>query len=93
MRRSAGIVIVVLLFCVQGREARALTEMIKDINSLGGTQAYPYGFADVDGTLFVGATDLAHGRELWKSDGSEEGTVIVEMPWDPRAGYRATSPT
>ncbi|HEX7448432.1 MAG TPA: ELWxxDGT repeat protein, partial [Pirellulales bacterium] len=35
------------------------------------------------GTLFFTANDGTHGRELWKSDGSEAGTVLVEDigPW------------
>ena len=35
-------------------------------------------FIDVDGTLFYRATDGTHGLELWKSDGTEEGTVLVK---------------
>jgi ELWxxDGT repeat protein len=30
-----------------------------------------------NGTLFFTATDGAHGRELWKSDGTDAGTVMV----------------
>ena len=35
-------------------------------------------FANVNGTLFFTATDGTHGRELWKSDGTEAGTVLVK---------------
>ena len=40
---------------------------------------------DVNGTLFFAANDGANGRELWKSDGTEVGTVMVKnidpRPW------------
>ncbi len=33
---------------------------------------------EVNGTIFFGADDGVHGRELWKSDGSTAGTVMVK---------------
>ena len=38
----------------------------------------PFGFAGVAGTLFFNADDGIHGRELWKSDGTKAGTVLVK---------------
>ena len=32
----------------------------------------------VNGTLFFAADDGVHGRELWKSDGTAAGTVLVK---------------
>ncbi len=49
---------------------------LKNIN-LGG-YSYPNSLTAVDDTLFFTATDGMHGRELWRSDGTEEGTVLVK---------------
>ena len=43
----------------------------------------------VDGRLLFGASDGAHGRELWRSDGTPEGTVPVQ---DIAPGPTSSSP-
>src|SRR5262249_26350665 len=71
---------------VDGRElgrsdgTAAGTFMVKDINP-GSSYGFPLGsypsyLTDVGGTLFFAANDST-GRELWKSDGTEAGTVLV----------------
>jgi ELWxxDGT repeat protein len=58
------------------------TVLIKDINlgmiGLAPAGSYPENLTDVNGTLFFIATDGATGNELWKSDGTEAGTVLIK---------------
>ena len=70
---------------------KAGTTMVKDIRpgpggSLG--QFGDNGFTDVAGTLFFEANDGTHGHELWKSDGTSAGTVLVD---DIRPGRPGSS--
>lgn len=58
------------------------TMMVKDIRP-GMTGSFPNGsnpnnFLDINGTLFFSATDGINGSELWKSDGTAAGTVMVK---------------
>ncbi|NIP52547.1 MAG: hypothetical protein GWN61_15505, partial [candidate division Zixibacteria bacterium] len=40
--------------------------------------SYPSSLINVNGTLFFAASDGIHGYELWKSDGTAAGTVMVK---------------
>ena len=48
-----------------------------DIRS-GSDSSAPSGLTNVDGTLFFAANDGSNGTELWKSDGTAAGTVLVK---------------
>jgi ELWxxDGT repeat protein len=52
-------------------------QALKDINPLK-RGANPNNLAVVNGALFFAADDGANGTELWKSDGTEAGTVRVK---------------
>lgn len=38
----------------------------------------PEELAEIDGVIFFSAQTTEHGRELWKSDGTVEGTTLVK---------------
>ena len=54
-----------------------MPELLKDIN-LNTSNSNPTSFVDVGGTLFFKATDSTGDTELWKSDGTDLGTVRVK---------------
>ncbi len=75
------------------------TVRVRDIYP-GTTYEYGYGFfknssspsglVNFQGTLYFAATDAAGGRELWKSDGTESGTVVAVDLWpgfEPYSDY------
>lgn len=66
---------------VEWLEDRALlsvaTQLI-NINSVLGEGSFPAELTDVNGTLFFTAFTPGAKRELWKSDGTVPGTVIVK---------------
>jgi ELWxxDGT repeat protein len=57
------------------------TVLVKDIRPGTGSALDPYDFREmraVGGTLYFTANDGVHGAELWKTDGTVEGTVRVK---------------
>ena len=44
----------------------------------GGSSGRPGELTIIGGTLFFNAADVTNGRELWKSDGTLAGTVLVK---------------
>jgi ELWxxDGT repeat protein len=49
----------------------------KDILGNPPASSSSHNFTDVNGTLFFRASDSTHVNELWKSDGTSSGTVLV----------------
>ena len=58
------------------------TSMVKDINPLFGTApdrgSNPTQLTPISNTLYFSAMDGTNGFELWKTDGTEPGTVMVK---------------
>src|SRR5262249_5791385 len=52
--------------------------------------SYPSHLTNVNGTLFFEDNDGTHGNELWKSDGTAAGTVLVK---DINPGSSGSNPT
>jgi ELWxxDGT repeat protein len=50
----------------------------KDITPNAGSNFAPDGLTAVDGTLLFSANDTIHGYELWSSDGTPDGTVLIQ---------------
>ena len=68
------------------------TSMVKDIAPSTGypaTSSFPDHLTAVGRQVFFSADDDVHGRELWRSDGTEPGTVLVK---DIRPGPGASDP-
>lgn len=61
--------------------------LVKDINTqFAASSSSPADFTDVNGTLFFTAITATAGRELWKSDGTAAGTVLVK-DINPGSGF------
>jgi ELWxxDGT repeat protein len=56
------------------------TVLVKDINptSVNESGSFPADLTNVNGTLFFSANDGTNGVELWKSDGTAGGTVMIK---------------
>lgn len=69
------------------------TRLVKDINPGSGDALSERGFAyltNVNGVLYFAATDGVTGLELWRSDGTGEGTNLVD---DIHAGPNDSNPS
>lgn len=68
--------------------------LVKDINppspsTISVPSSNPANLTNVNGTLFFTAADATHGIELWKSNGTDAGTVMVR---DIRLGSAGSAP-
>ena len=72
------------------------TVLVKDINptsSYGYPRgSFPHYMTNVNGTLFFAANDGTNSLELWKSDGTEAGTVLVKDIFPGGGGSAGSAP-
>lgn len=72
------------------------TVMVKDINATGTSgvnSSTPTSLINFNGTLYFAATNGVNGIELWKSDGTSAGTVMVkDINPTGTSGVNASSP-
>ncbi len=89
MRLLAFSAAVLLSFIVLAPPAAASgpLALVKDINPTG--NSVPTNFASLAGVTYFSATDGVHGRELWRSDGTADGTYMVR---GVRAGGGGSDP-
>src|SRR5688572_28205318 len=65
--------------------------VLKDIHTgTNSSGSNPSNFTNVGGTIFFTATDPERGTELWKTDGTGAGTVVVK---DINQGSGSSSPS
>ncbi len=88
IRPTRQLALVILAACVSSASLLAATAggapgdakatQIADLNS-GSAGSYPsFDMIAIDGVAYFAADDGSNGRELWKSDGTPEGTTMVE---------------
>jgi ELWxxDGT repeat protein len=66
------------------------TVMVMDINS-GNEGSYPRDFTELNGTLYFTAYTNASGRELWRTDGFSNTTMVKEIMSGNVGGFQTSA--
>ncbi|QHT70453.1 T9SS type A sorting domain-containing protein [Rhodocytophaga rosea] len=64
--------------------------LVKDINTASAKYFYPMHLTQSNGILYFSASDPTHGQELWRSDGTPEGTFLLK---DLNPGLAGSNPS
>ncbi len=93
-RLRPSILVSAILFGTLPQHATGLPEprLLKDIAGEPATPAssHPAGLRSIDDVVYFAASSAAYGRELWRSDGTAEGTALLK---DIVPGAEGSSPT
>ncbi|MBL0307321.1 MAG: hypothetical protein IPQ25_15210 [Chitinophagaceae bacterium] len=82
--------IVFIAFIMAFNSHAQFFSIAKDINTSALTESSaPNDMIEIGGTVFFSAYTFNRGRELWKSDGTPGGTVVVK---DFNAGSATSNP-
>ncbi len=77
MKKVIYTLLVVLTVHSQSRAQIGVPKMLIDLNP-GASSSSPFNFTEFDGRLYFSAFKANSGRELWSTDGTEAGTLILE---------------
>jgi ELWxxDGT repeat protein len=98
---TAPAIAFLVFVATDARAANPLVSLVKDINPGASDGALPY-YGVVNGILYFQGKDGTYGEELWRSDGTAAGTVMIFSatdtagiePWrsdgTPAGTYRLT---
>ena len=79
-----------VLFSAGPAQGQVPALLVKDMNiETTGVSSNPIGFVTLGETTFFAASTASRGHELWKTDGTEAGTVMVK---DIRPGSTSSGP-
>jgi len=75
------IFVFVCLLLASSQSFAQVPYLVKDIGASGNglsLSSNPSGFIEFNGYTYFSASDVLHGRELWRTDGTEVGTILVK---------------
>jgi len=73
-------------------EGTVLLKNIKEDGFLSPKHSHPKELININGTLYFSADDGVNGRELWKSNGTETGTVLLKNIRDDALDIKNSDP-
>ncbi|HJZ50149.1 MAG TPA: ELWxxDGT repeat protein, partial [Roseiflexaceae bacterium] len=90
-RLGAALAVLVALAAVFSAHAAGPAQLVQDINTNlnPGPSSFPSEFETIGAVTYFAATDSSHGSELWKTDGTAAGTLLVR---DINPGFDGSTP-